>query len=61
MTELRASVVPVVYVVLMATLIVAVDLLFFRDRAWERLLMNIATVSVFGAFYWRFFWHRWSH
>ena len=31
----------VLYVVLMATIIVAVDFLFFRNRFWERLIVNI--------------------
>jgi hypothetical protein len=44
----------VLYVVLMAAVIVGVDLLFFRDRFWERLTVNIGIVLVFGAFYMRF-------
>ncbi len=30
----------VLYAVLMVAFIVAVDLLFFRDQPWERLLVN---------------------
>jgi hypothetical protein len=44
----------VLYVVAMAAVIVGVDLLFFRDRVWERLTVNIGIVLVFLAFYWRF-------
>jgi hypothetical protein len=44
----------VLYVVLMAAIIVAVDFLFFRNRFWERLMVNIGIVLVFGAFYLRF-------
>jgi hypothetical protein len=44
----------VLYVVLMAAIIVAVDVLFFRDRFWERLMVNIGIVLVFAAFYLRF-------
>ena len=44
----------VLYVLLMATAIVAVDVLFFRNRFWERLAVNIGIVLVFGAFYFRF-------
>jgi len=44
----------VVYAVLMAAVIVAVDVLFFRNRFWERLAVNIGIVLVFGAFYFRF-------
>ena len=45
----------VLYAVLMATLIVAVDILFFKDRFWARLMANAGIVLVFGAFYLRFF------
>ena len=47
----------VLYVLLMATIVVAVDFLFFRNRFWERLIVNIGIVSVFAAFYWRFLRH----
>jgi type IV secretory pathway VirB2 component (pilin) len=42
------------YVVLMAVVVVGVDVLFFRDRFWERLMVNVGIVLVFGAFYLRF-------
>ena len=35
----------------MAATIVAVDVLFFRNRLWERLIVNIGIVLVFVAFY----------
>ena len=38
------------YVVLMAAIIVAVDLLFFRKGFWERLIVNLGIVLVFAAF-----------
>jgi len=38
----------------MVIVIVGVDLLFFRGRFWERLLVNIGIVLVFAAFYLRF-------
>jgi len=44
----------VLYVVLMAAIVVAVDVLFFRNRFWERLIVNIGIVLVFAAFYLRF-------
>jgi hypothetical protein len=47
----------VLYVVLMAATVVAVDVLFFRNRFWERLMVNIGIVLVFGAFYFRFLKH----
>jgi hypothetical protein len=46
--------VAVLYVVAMASVIVAVDFLFFRNRIWERLIVNIGIVLVFTAFYFRF-------
>ena len=44
----------VLYVMVMITVIVGVDLAFFRNRFWERLAANIGLVLVFGAFYFRF-------
>jgi hypothetical protein len=46
----------VLYVAVMVAVIVAVDLLFFRNRFWARLIANIGIVLVFAAFYWRFVW-----
>jgi type IV secretory pathway VirB2 component (pilin) len=42
------------YVVAMVAVIVGVDLVFFRNRFWERLTVNIGIVLVFAAFYFRF-------
>ena len=42
------------YVVLMVAVIVAIDLLFFKNRFWERLTVNVGLVLVFVAFYFRF-------
>ena len=42
------------YVVGMVAVIVAVDILFFKHRLWERLAVNVGIVLVFGAFYFRF-------
>lgn len=44
----------VLYLVVMIIVIVAVDYAFFRQRFWERLIVNIGLVLVFGAFYMRF-------
>ena len=44
----------VVFVLVMMALIVGVDILFFRDHVWARLLVNIGIVLVFIAVYWRF-------
>ena len=42
------------YALAMIALVVGVDLLFFRDHAWERLLVNLGIVLVFAAFFFRF-------
>ncbi len=44
----------VLYVAAMVAVIVGVDVLFFRNRLWERLLVNIGIVLVFLAFYLRY-------
>jgi ABC-type uncharacterized transport system permease subunit len=45
------------YLVGMAAVIVGVDVVFFKDRFWERLLVNVGIVLVFAAFYIRFIRH----
>jgi hypothetical protein len=52
--EMGRQVTVVLYVVAMAAVIVGVDFVFFRNRFWERLIVNIGIVFVFGAFYLRF-------
>jgi len=47
----------VLYIVLLAAVVVSVDFLFFRNRFWERLMVNIGIVLVFAAFYLRFLKH----
>ncbi len=44
----------VLFVLIMIAVIVSVDLLFFRNQFWERLIANIGIVLVFVAFYLRF-------
>jgi hypothetical protein len=53
-TDMGRQAAIVLYVVAMIALIVGVDFAFFRNRFWERLLVNIGIVLVFGAFYSRF-------
>ena len=50
---MKSVTVPVLYVALMAVVIVAVDLLFFKNRFWGRLTVNVGIVLVFVAFYFR--------
>ena len=42
------------YVLVMVAVVVGVDVLFFRHRFWERLMVNVGIVLVFAAFYLRF-------
>lgn len=56
-TEMGRSATNLLYVVFMAAVIVGVDLLFFRSRFWERLMVNVGIVLVFAAFYLRFLKH----
>jgi hypothetical protein len=42
------------FAVLMAAVIVVIDVLFFKNRSWERLMVNVGIVLVFAAFYFRF-------
>jgi hypothetical protein len=42
------------YVLVLVAVVVGVDILFFRHQFWERLLVNVGIVLVFGAFGWRF-------
>jgi hypothetical protein len=49
--EMGSRVTIAVYGVAMAAVIVGVDLAFFRNRFWERLIVNIGIVLVFAACY----------
>ena len=44
----------VFYVLALVAIVVGVDVLFFRHRFLERLMVNVGIVLVFGAFYLRF-------
>ena len=44
----------VLYVLALVAVVVGVDVLFFRNRLVERLMVNVGVVLVFGAFYLRF-------
>lgn len=43
-----------VVLVAMIAVIVGVDIAFFRGLGWERLMVNVGIVLVFGAFYLRY-------
>ncbi len=42
------------YVLVMVAVVVGVDVLFFRNHFWPRLIVNVGIVLVFLAFYLRF-------
>ena len=42
------------YVLVMVAVVVGLDVPFFRNRFWERLMANVGIVLVFLAFYLRF-------
>jgi hypothetical protein len=44
----------VLYILVMIAVVVSLDFLFFKNRFWERLIVNIGIVLVFLAFYLRF-------
>ena len=44
----------VLYILVLIASVVSVDLLFFKNRFWERLMVNIGIVLVFAAFGLRF-------
>jgi hypothetical protein len=48
------SAVTAVHVASMMIVVLGVDLLFLRNRFWERLMANLGIVLLFGAFYLRF-------
>ena len=51
---MRKNMINVLYIVVMIAVVVSVDVLFFKNRFWERLMANIGIVLVFLAFYLRF-------
>jgi hypothetical protein len=52
--EMTRNISFVLYALLMVATVVGLDLLFFRNRIWERLMVNIGIVLVFAAFFLRF-------
>ena len=44
-------IVHIIFALLMAAIIVAIDLLFFRHQFWQRLLVNVGVVLVAVIFY----------
>ena len=54
------SVIAALYVAAMVTLVVGVDIAFFRGHVWERLMVNAGIVLVFVAVYLRFIGRPWA-
>jgi hypothetical protein len=54
LADMGRQVAVVLFVMAMVAVIVGVDFQFFRNQFWERLIVNIGIVLVFGAFYFRF-------
>jgi hypothetical protein len=54
LAEMGRTVAIVLYGVAMAAVIAGVDLVFFRNLVWERLIVNIGIVLVFATFYLKF-------
>ena len=50
-TEMGTQTTIVLYILVLAAVVVAVDFLFFKNEFWERLTMNIGIVLIFAAFY----------
>ena len=44
----------VLCVLALVAVVVGADVIFFRNRLWERLMANVGIVLLFGAFYLRF-------
>jgi len=51
---MRSQAIQALYLLLLVVLIIAADVLFFRNRFWLRLSFNIGIVLVFLALYFRF-------
>ena len=47
----------VLYALVLIAVVVGVDVLFFRDRFWQRLMVTVGIVLLFAAFYLRFLTH----
>jgi hypothetical protein len=51
---MRRQATVVLYALALVAVVVGVDILFFKHQLWERLIVNVGIVLVFGAFYLRF-------
>jgi uncharacterized membrane protein len=51
---MNKPIISMLYVLVMVAVIIGIDIAFFKDRFWERLIANLGIVLVFIAFYLRF-------
>ena len=52
--EMTRNMSVILYILALIAVVVSADFLFFKNRFWERLIVNIGIVLVFAAFYLRF-------
>ena len=52
--KLHGQAAVVLYALALVAVVVGLDVLFFRNRFWERLMVNVGVVLVFAAFYMRY-------
>jgi len=57
-SSMRGRTPNVLYALLLVIVIVGVDLLFFKNRHWARLMVNVGMVLVFAAAYFLFLKRR---
>lgn len=58
MIQLTKNLSVVLYIVIMIAVIVSVDLLFFKNQFWQRLIANIGIALVFAVLYFLFLKNR---
>ena len=56
----KPAIVGTFYALLMASVIVGLDVVFFRHHFWARLMANIGVALIAAAFYLRFFALPWK-
>jgi hypothetical protein len=51
---MKRTIVLVLYSLALIAVVISIDLLFFKNRSWERLIVNAGIALAFAAFYLRF-------
>lgn len=52
------NIINIIYALAMVSTVVIVDVLFFRHKFWERLIVNIGIVLIYVAIYFAFLKNR---